>query len=205
MIKVLPRKMMTIVVLIGVLFSVGFIFGANLKKKNNIGSTIQANANVFSEQEKMDLPLPTRLRIPHINVDANIEPVGLTPEGLVDVPEGPDGVAWFNVGPLPGEIGSAVIDGHSGYKDDKPAVFDNLYKLKKGDKIYVEDEGGGTTIFVVRESQRYKPNTRPAEVFSSGDGGAHLNLITCTGLWDNTEKTHSDRLVVFADRETAIP
>jgi len=35
----------------------------------------------------------------------------------------------------------------------------------------------------------------------SNDGKAHLNLITCAGVWDEVEKSHSSRLVVFADME----
>ena len=57
----------------------------------------------------------------------------------MDVPKQPDDVAWFDLGFRPGQKGSAVIDGHSGWKDNRPAVFDNLSKLKNGDKIYVED------------------------------------------------------------------
>jgi LPXTG-site transpeptidase (sortase) family protein len=119
----------------------------------------------------------------------------------MDVPKGPDDAAWFNLGPRPGEIGSSVIDGHSGYKNNRPAVFDKLYKLKKGDKIYVEDDKGNITTFVVREFKTYNPKADAKMVFSSNDGGSHLNLITCSGSWNKVERTHSDRLVVFADKE----
>ena len=108
---------------------------------------------------------------------------------------------FYNLGPRPGEIGSSVIAGHSGYKDNKPAVFDNLNKMQKGDTIYVEDELGTTVTFVVRESRTYDPKADASSVFGSDDGASHLNFVTCTGAWNETERTHSDRLVVFADRE----
>src|SRR3989344_283531 len=94
------------------------------------------------EEEQTRSGIPVRLKIPSINVDANIEHVGTTPDGAMDVPKEPEDVAWFNLGPRPGETGSSVIAGHSGYKDNKPAIFDNLDKLQKGEKIYVEDEFG---------------------------------------------------------------
>ncbi len=146
------------------------------------------------------LPLPVRLKIPAIKVDAAIESVGLTKDGAVDAPSGPKNAGWFSLGAHPGEIGSAIIDGHSGWKKG-PAVFDTLYKLKKGDKIYVEDETGGTIIFIVREIRKYNPKADAVEVFSSDDGQAHLNLITCTGFWNKIAKSHSQRLVVFTDKE----
>jgi len=67
--------------------------------------------------------------IPSINIDAAIEYVGLTSNGAMAVPKGPNDVGWFELGPRPGDIGSAVIAGHDGWKDGIPAVFDNLSKL----------------------------------------------------------------------------
>lgn len=145
--------------------------------------------------------MPVRIKIPAINIDAPIDQVGLAPDGTMDVPSGPANAAWFNLGPHPGEIGSAVIDGHAGWKNGTPAVFDYLYKLHIGDKIYIEDEKGITTTFVVRKKETYKEGQDASAVFGSDDEGAHLNLITCSGVWNKIEKNHSDRLVVFADKE----
>lgn len=144
--------------------------------------------------------LPIRLKIPKINVDAGIEYVGLTPQGTMDVPKGPTDAAWFDLGPRPGENGSAVIAGHEGWKDGIRAVFDDLYKLRIGDKVYVEDEREETTTFVVRGIQAYDQNGDGSDVFSSNDGKAHLNLITCEGTWNAAEKSYSNRLVVFTEK-----
>jgi sortase A len=145
--------------------------------------------------------LPIRLSIPNIKIDAAIEYVGVTPQGTMDVPKGPTDAAWFDLGPRPGEKGSAVIAGHEGWKDGIPAVFDDLYKLQEGDKIYVQDDKGATTTFVVRAVRTYGQNEDAADVFGSSDSKAHLNLITCEGVWNAAQKSYSDRLVVFADEE----
>ncbi len=145
--------------------------------------------------------LPVRLKIPSIKVDATIEHVGLTPDGAMDVPKDPVNAAWFDRGPRPGEKGSSVIDGHFGTADGSPAVFDDLHELDPGDKLYVEDEKGTTTLFVVRELRKYDPDADASSVFSSRDGRAHLNLITCIGTWNTAEQSYSDRLVVFTDKE----
>jgi LPXTG-site transpeptidase (sortase) family protein len=158
-----------------------------------------ASADV--ELPLLQINLPVRLSIPSIEVDANVEYVGLASDGSMGVPKGPLEVAWYMLGPKPGENGSSVIDGHAGWARGEPAVFDNLYKMKIGDKIYVENYIGEITTFVVRELKIYSPNANAEEVFISDDGGSHLNLITCTGLWDKIEKNHASRLVVFADKE----
>jgi LPXTG-site transpeptidase (sortase) family protein len=141
---------------------------------------------------------PMHMKIPNIGVDATIESLGLTPDGAVDVPKGPKDVAWFNRGPRPGEIGSAVISGHFGWKNGIPAVFDNLNKLKSGDKIYVENENGTKATFIVREIRTYDSRANAPEVFNS-QSGTHLNLITCGGNWIANQKSYTKRLVVFAD------
>jgi LPXTG-site transpeptidase (sortase) family protein len=145
--------------------------------------------------------LPTRLVIPEINVDAAIEDVGLTAQGAMAVPAGPADVAWFDLGPRPGETGSAVIAGHEGWKDGISAVFDDLYKLRVGDKVYIDDQGGATTTFVVSGIQTYDQNGNAVAVFDSNDRQAHLNLITCEGTWNAAQKSYSNRLVVFTNME----
>lgn len=142
-----------------------------------------------------------RLKIPSIKVDAPIKYVGLTSDGVMDVPERPNEVVWFNLGPRPGENGSAVIAGHYDWKDNAPAVFNNLNKLRTGDKIYIEDENGATITFIVRKTRIYSKDEVVLDVFSSSDGKAYLNLVTCTGSWSKAEKTYSKRLVVFSERE----
>jgi LPXTG-site transpeptidase (sortase) family protein len=145
--------------------------------------------------------LPIRLKIPTINVDATVEYVGVTLDGNMGVPKGPDDVAWFQFGPRPGDIGNAVIAGHYGWKNGIPAVFDEASKLQKGDNITIEDDKGILTTFVVRESRLLDEHADASSVFGSSDGKAHLNLITCEGVWNPATKSYSERLVVFADKK----
>jgi len=145
--------------------------------------------------------LPVRFVIPKIKVDASFEYVGLTSNGEVDVPKDFTKVALFDLWPRPGESGNAIITGHYGRKNGKPSVFDNLYKLRRGDKMSVEDDKGIITVFVVREIRRYDPKADATYVFSSSDGKSHLNLITCEGTWNKASESYSKRLVIFTDKE----
>lgn len=119
----------------------------------------------------------------------------------MDTPKGPDNVAWYKFGQRPGFTGSAVIAGHSNWYNGAPAVFDNLNKISLGDKLYVVDDKGQTTTFVVRQSRDYNQHNDASSVFGSNDGKAHLNLITCEGVWNKASQSFSQRLVVFADRQ----
>lgn len=152
-------------------------------------------------QTQVNTSFPTRLIIPAINVGATIDPVGMVADGAMDTPKNLNDVGWFNRGPRPGEKGSSVIDGHYGWKNNLPAVFNNLHTLQKGDQIYIEDNQRKMVTFVVREIRSYNPEADVSDVFSSNDEKVHLNLITCEGVWDKATKSFSKRTVVFADRE----
>jgi len=197
--KLLEKKLLTITI-IGFIFSawaISYFIFQNYYQDNPIASASQEKTNFdLSAKES-----PIRLKIPIINVDSTIEYVGIDKDGTMGVPQGPSDVAWYNLGPRPGKVGSAVIAGHSGWKDGIPAVFDNLYKLSIGDKIYVEDNGGVTNTFIVREMKTYSPKEDALLIFNSSDNKAHLNLITCSGSWDTIGKDHSSRLVIFTDKE----
>lgn len=147
--------------------------------------------------QKIDHTTPARLKIPSINVDSAIENVGLTPKGAMDVPSKTSDVGWYSFGVRPGERGSAVIAGHLDGLNGEKAVFANLDKLKEGDKIYVQDGNGKIITFVVRKSRTYDLG-HADDAFSPSEN-AHLNLITCDGVWDEVRKGYSKRLVVFAD------
>lgn len=165
----------------------------------HIAAKPKATRQVLGVEAVKDRELsPVRLRIPSINVDAVIETMGLTAEGAMDVPRNTIEVGWYQFGPNPGEMGNAVISGHFDGREGKIGVFNNLDKLKQGDKLYVLNEQGTTTTFVVRKTSTYSPGFAD-EVFVSHDTTSHLNLVTCNGAWNSVQKSYNRRLVVFAD------
>jgi len=148
--------------------------------------------------EKENYPL--YLKIPVIGVNAQVEYVGLNSAGEMGVPKDSNNVAWFDLGPFPGEGGSAVIAGHFDDESGQEAVFFNLKNIKKDDKIFVENGKGYITTFVVRDIRVYDSEAFAPEIFNSIDG-RHLNLITCMGPWSKAQNKYMQRLVIFADLE----
>ncbi len=142
---------------------------------------------------------PITLVVPALHITTAIESLGVTTTGEMDVPKGPKTVSWYDLGPRPGDSGSAVIAGHYGWKNGIPAVFDKLRLLKKGDVVYVKNARGMTTKFVVRKVAVFSEKDSATSVFLSTDKKAHLNLITCGGIWNKNTKSYSSRTVVFTD------
>lgn len=145
--------------------------------------------------------LPVRLKIPRINIDATIEYLGLTANGEMATTQSPSTVAWYQLGQRPGDLGSAVIAGHFGWKNNLPAAFDHLSALHKGDSIYIQDETGAIIAFVVQDIRIFGKNDDASSIFNSSDGKSHLNLITCEGTWSNASRSYSNRLVVFTNKQ----
>ena len=176
------------------------VTGASSQVLQNLIRPATVKSNGATEYATSGLPI--RLIIPKIHVDTTLEQVGLTAQGAVGVPKVPMNAAWFDQSPHPGDTGSAIISGHFGlWKNGMAGVFNNLYTLQQGDKLYVRYDTGTTVTFVVREIKLYDPTANATDVFVSPDGKAHLNLITCEGAWDPISKSYSKRLVAFTDKE----
>jgi sortase A len=147
---------------------------------------------------------PVRLTIPDLSVSAGFQYNGLKSNGTIGTPTNIYDAGWYTKSVRPGEKGVAIVTGHvariQGGVKTKPGVFSNLGNLDIGDKIKVLNDKGETITFVVRKTRTYDKSANAAEVFKSNDGGAHLNLITCDGVWDAAHQSYTKRLVVFADR-----
>jgi len=158
--------------------------------------------NVVLKVTKAAVGSPVRLAIASISVNAVVQPVGLTAQGDMDISNNTSEVAWYRLGPKPGEVGSAVIAGHYGSRNSGSVVFHYLNTLKVGDTVSVHDDTNMVRNFRVRLIRAYNSNDDATTVFSSNDGKAHLNLITCAGDWDAATKMYSERTVVFTDQDT---
>jgi LPXTG-site transpeptidase (sortase) family protein len=147
---------------------------------------------------------PIHISIPAIKVDADIEPVGILTSGNLDTPHrNPwDSTGWFDNGALPGNTGSAVIDGHVDRPGGGPAVFWNLQYMKAGDEIIVTTKADQVLHFHVTKRMAYPPSEAPMQTIFGNDSGKYLNLITCAGDWIPSEQQTSLRMVVFASLET---
>ena len=141
-------------------------------------------------------PSPMRLVIPKIGVDARIEARGLDSGRNMLTPNDFRDVAWYNLGPTPGQPGNALINGHVDWWTGA-AVFTRLSDLKPGDSVIVVRRDGTRITFKVKGMQTVAANARVASLFAPSPA-ATLTLITCTGVWDPRIMSDTHRLLVSA-------
>jgi LPXTG-site transpeptidase (sortase) family protein len=140
--------------------------------------------------------MPSRLQIPAIHLDTQVEAVGILSNGQMGVPASFSTVGILSPWTLPGEKGNAVIDGHFDHYTG-PAVFYNLRNLKSGDQVIVSNKAGDKLTFAVKQVEAFKAQEAPLERIFGGSSQSQLNLITCAGKYNKKTKEHAKRLVVF--------
>jgi LPXTG-site transpeptidase (sortase) family protein len=140
---------------------------------------------------------PVRLSIPALDVDAQVQQVGVNAKGEMGIPSNFKDVAWYRLGTVPGQLGSAVIAGHLDNGLGLPGVFKELGNLKKGDEVLVTARDGSILRFIVEDVAHYPYDASPLQKIFAQKDAAWLNLITCSGDWIKGKQTYSERIVVY--------
>jgi LPXTG-site transpeptidase (sortase) family protein len=143
---------------------------------------------------------PVRLLIPSIGVDAPVSVKGLRPDAVMDVPDGPEDVAWYNFTARPGMAGNAVLSGHLDYHNYGAAVFWRLKDLREGDIVEVRLADGSVLQYRVSLKLSYDARTAPVMEIVGPTSKEVVTLITCEGTFDSGSRNYSQRLVVRAER-----
>lgn len=137
---------------------------------------------------------PERLVIDSIDVDAEVEPVGINSKGEQEVPDSIEVTGWWRDGSKPGEPGNVVIVGHTASKDD--GVFDDLERLGTGDTVKVSS-GSKVLAYEVTKEQEIKVGTfaTVADEIYRRSGKSGIVLMTC-GDWNGA--TYETTVIVTA-------
>lgn len=141
---------------------------------------------------------PSRLIIPAVNINASVQRVGIARSGAMGVPSNFTDVAWYRYGTVPGQIGSAVIDGHVDNGLGLDGVFKHLSDVQVGDEVDVKTVGGRTLVFKITNLSYFDYKSVPADALFGPTDDAELKIITCSGSWVQSDKTYNKRLVVTA-------
>ncbi|MBE8518075.1 class F sortase [Amycolatopsis sp. H6(2020)] len=146
---------------------------------------------------------PASLTIPAIGVRAGeIEDLGLTPDGALEVPGDATTIGWFTGAPSPGETGPAVLAAHVDYKH-VPGAFSRLKELRPGEQARVGRADGRIAVFTVYRVDRYSKATFPTDQVYGDTPDPELRLITCGGAFDRSSGNYLDNVVAYA-RLTAV-
>ncbi len=134
--------------------------------------------------------IPVHIRIDAIEVDVHITGVGLTVDDRLAFPVDQSTAGWYNLGPRPGEQGSAVVNGALG-------VFHNLQSVKKGYDVVVRDAYDQERHFRVMQSEVYDAHHAPMQKIFADESGTYLNVISYAGVRDDATHTFDKRLVIY--------
>jgi len=142
---------------------------------------------------------PVRLVVPDVGIDAPVDPVGVTQDRVLQLPDDVDRVGWYRFGPLPGQPqGSAVLAGHVDSWDQGLGALGRLRSVEPGQRIAVTDVAGQTTRWRVLTRQLIVKQQLPLAELFDRSGPPRLVLLTCGGPFDKRLRSYLDNLVVVA-------
>lgn len=144
--------------------------------------------------------LPMSVSIPEIGVRSKLLRLGRNTDGTMQVPNlmtSANEAAWYKYSVTPGQIGTAVIEGHVD-SHQGPAVLFRLGALHPGNHISVTRADGITAVFRVTGVREYDKDKYPANIVYAPAHYAALRLITCGGGFDDVTGHYLGSVVVFA-------
>ena len=188
------KIIVSILVLVAIIFFVGVFVHAAVYAPDDEATPSPALAALAKKQA--NLPGHSALlSIPALSINAKVQEVGITTKGNIGTPNNFTDVGWYKYGPLPGNNGTAVIDGHVDNGLALPGVFKHLGNIKLGNDVYIITKEGKQLHFIVTDIATYDYNAPTDQIFKQSDTPTLL-LITCAGTWVNEIGTHNKRLVV---------
>lgn len=167
-----------------------------------VGDVATSDDQVGDDQQLLAPSTPTRIVADDIALDATIVTVGLLEDNTMETPPlTGDDAGWYTLGPTPGELGPAIINGHVGTKRG-PSVFWDLHRLVPGSTVEIERADGSIVAFRVTGIDQYDINSFPTETVYGNIDHAGLRLITCGGTFDEGTQRYSHNTVVYAEMIT---
>ena len=141
-----------------------------------------------------------RVVIPAIGVNAPVVVKSLDPSGVMQAPDAPSDVAWYDFTGLPGDGGNIVLAGHVDFAGVGPAVFWDLWRLKPGDIVQLHLIDGSVALYRVISSEIVEEATAPVDQIVGPTPGEVVTLITCAGNYNPATDRYDQRLIVRAER-----
>jgi hypothetical protein len=139
---------------------------------------------------------PSRVLVPHLSVDAPVDPAGVLPGGELDVPADGERLGWWIGSAAPGaDRGAVLIAGHVDTVDDGPGALYALERLPMGSRVEVRTGDREVTYRVVAR-RSYAKSRLPADLFRAG-GPPRLALVTCGGAF--RDGSYDRNVVVYAE------
>ena len=161
-----------------------------------------------------------RVIIAKYGVDAPVIVLGLDEDNVMESPDEPCDVAWYDFTSYPGFGSNAVFSGHvdwfnlgaAGCKCEDPngcggaggAVFWDLQNMVMGDLVEVRLQDGTVYQYEVISRRQVSGSSDFREIVSATEKEI-ITLITCGGTFDASRGHYNDRVVLQAERIMDAP
>ncbi len=142
---------------------------------------------------------PVWISLPALGVSAApVDPVGLDPDGAVDLPDDVRRVGWYRQGPRPGEAGNAFFTSHVDSRTQGPGVLFDLSRSQPGDPVLVTHADGTTSTWQIVARERIVKGSYPMQRVFRFDGEPGLVIDTCGGRFDPDTGSYENIDIVYA-------
>jgi LPXTG-site transpeptidase (sortase) family protein len=140
---------------------------------------------------------PAKVRIPALEVEANVIDLGLDDKGHMQVPPDAKDAGWYVHSPVPGRPGPSVIAAHVNWKGvDGP--FAHLDQLKPGDTVVIEAENGAEATFEVTHLDTIPKDQFNDQLVYGDTPDPQLRLVTCGGDFDQSAHSYRSNVIASA-------
>lgn len=155
--------------------------------------------SLFESELKPIFGDPIGLEIESLNLELDLEQVGVDSDGVMETPKEWNNAGWYYKAAQPGEIGNLIVNGHYDNRYGGPAAFYKLKQAKEGDIVEIKDSYGRLFNYRVIELQYVDVNDpNRLKVLEDQEGKSTLTLITCGGVYIQGSG-YNKRLVVKAE------
>jgi hypothetical protein len=148
-----------------------------------------------------ELPRPVRVVVDALDIDMEVEALGVAPDGTMELPETGLRAAWYRYGSAPSSAaGVTLLAAHADTRSTGLGPFARLVDAEVGSAVVVTDESGEDVTYTVTERAQVAKSEIALDDLFSREGPRRLVLVTCGGVFDRSTGHYVDNVVV-----TAVP
>lgn len=158
------------------------------------------DADLSAQQPVAATPPPVRLVVPDVGIDMPVDPVGVTDDGEMQIPEDADRAGWYEFGPAPADAeGATVLAAHVDSRLTGIGQFARLREVAVGATLTVTTEDGSEHAYRVVGVEKIPKEGAPVDQWFDRSGAPRLVLVTCGGTFRRDIGHYTDNVVVTAE------
>ncbi len=198
-----------VMVLVGLLFVSGCSASADPQGERERGSAAidpfrSSRTDVFVSSTDVLTTVksaPTRVIVPDLGIDMQVDPQGLDPDGQMSLPDSIFRAGWYEYASAPNSPGgSTVIAAHVDSRVEGVGPFGALRTAQPGTDVTVIDDAGTTHVYRISSVERLDKGVVPWQNYFTTVGDQRLILVTCGGAFIEEQRNYTDNYIVTAEK-----